>query len=145
MSPPAVSLSTRRRWLKHLGVGACVLLLAAGALSFAVTLQCPGPHLTLALRTGILYYWTQTGAESGGIELSARWGYHDWWFDFLWVTLRPAYGWIPLWVPFLLVFLPTATVCLRDWRRQPPGHCQACGYDLTGNVSGRCPECGRPL
>lgn len=24
----------------------------------------------------------------------------------------------------------------------PPGHCQSCGYDLTGNVSGVCPECG---
>jgi hypothetical protein len=24
------------------------------------------------------------------------------------------------------------------------GHC-ACSYDLTGNVSGRCPECGRPI
>ena len=24
----------------------------------------------------------------------------------------------------------------------PPGHCQKCGYDLTGNVSGVCPECG---
>ncbi len=24
----------------------------------------------------------------------------------------------------------------------PPGHCRNCGYDLTGNVSGRCPECG---
>jgi hypothetical protein len=23
-----------------------------------------------------------------------------------------------------------------------PGQCQRCGYDLTGNVSGRCPECG---
>lgn len=23
-----------------------------------------------------------------------------------------------------------------------PGHCQNCGYDLTGNVSGVCPECG---
>lgn len=23
-----------------------------------------------------------------------------------------------------------------------PGHCVSCGYDLTGNVSGRCPECG---
>jgi hypothetical protein len=22
------------------------------------------------------------------------------------------------------------------------GGCRACGYDLTGNVSGRCPECG---
>jgi DNA-directed RNA polymerase subunit RPC12/RpoP len=24
----------------------------------------------------------------------------------------------------------------------PPGHCRKCGYNLTGNVSGRCPECG---
>ncbi|MCH7592047.1 MAG: hypothetical protein IH989_04605 [Planctomycetes bacterium] len=23
-----------------------------------------------------------------------------------------------------------------------PGRCQACDYDLTGNVSGVCPECG---
>lgn len=23
--------------------------------------------------------------------------------------------------------------------------CQECGYDLTGNVSGKCPECGRPV
>ena len=26
--------------------------------------------------------------------------------------------------------------------RPPVGHCQNCGYDLTGNVSGVCPECG---
>ncbi len=26
--------------------------------------------------------------------------------------------------------------------RIPSGHCQKCGYDLTGNVSGVCPECG---
>ena len=24
------------------------------------------------------------------------------------------------------------------------GHCANCGYDLTGNISGVCPECGRP-
>ncbi|MBI5764999.1 MAG: hypothetical protein HZA51_15895 [Planctomycetes bacterium] len=24
----------------------------------------------------------------------------------------------------------------------PRGSCQSCGYNLTGNVSGRCPECG---
>lgn len=27
-------------------------------------------------------------------------------------------------------------------RRTPRGVCLGCGYDLTGNVSGRCPECG---
>ena len=35
---------------------------------------------------------------------------------------------------------------LRFSRRRRPrfrlGHCQSCGYDLTGNVSGRCSECG---
>lgn len=25
---------------------------------------------------------------------------------------------------------------------QPLGHCRKCGYNLTGNVSGQCPECG---
>jgi hypothetical protein len=24
-------------------------------------------------------------------------------------------------------------------------HCRRCGYDLTGNVSGACPECGTPV
>ena len=24
-------------------------------------------------------------------------------------------------------------------------HCQTCGYDLTGNESGRCPECGTDI
>jgi hypothetical protein len=25
------------------------------------------------------------------------------------------------------------------------GYCVSCGYNLTGNVSGRCPECGEPI
>jgi hypothetical protein len=25
------------------------------------------------------------------------------------------------------------------------GKCAACSYDLTGNTSGVCPECGRPV
>ena len=31
---------------------------------------------------------------------------------------------------------------LRRAQRLDGGHCQSCGYDLTGNVSGVCPECG---
>jgi len=49
---------------------------------------------------------------------------------------------IPLWVPFVLVALPTTYLFWLDRRRIPPGHCQNCGYNPTGNVSGVCPECG---
>jgi hypothetical protein len=48
---------------------------------------------------------------------------------------------LPLWIPFLLIGLPTGWLWWRDRRRVPAGCC-ACGYDLTGNISGRCPECG---
>ena len=53
-------------------------------------------------------------------------------------------GYLPLWLPFLIVATPTAILWVRDRRPKhyPPGHCRFCGYDLTGNVSGTCPECG---
>ena len=33
----------------------------------------------------------------------------------------------------------------RVLRRYPPGHCRKCGYNLTGNVSGKCSECGTEI
>jgi hypothetical protein len=49
---------------------------------------------------------------------------------------------VPLWPFFLLTFIPTAYLWYRDRRTIPPGHCPKCGYDLTANESGACPECG---
>ena len=48
---------------------------------------------------------------------------------------------IPFWLVALVLGPPTVVLWRRDWH-VPPGHCLRCGYDLTGNVSGRCPECG---
>ena len=44
------------------------------------------------------------------------------------------------------VILPGAVTILLFWRtrRLPAGLCQSCGYDLTGNTTGICPECGTP-
>jgi hypothetical protein len=44
----------------------------------------------------------------------------------------------------LLIFVPSLVLLWLERRRVFPRHrCQKCGYDLTGNVSGVCPECGR--
>lgn len=48
---------------------------------------------------------------------------------------------LPLWIPTLVVLVPTVVLWATD-RRHPPDHCQTCGYNLTGNESGVCPECG---
>ncbi len=55
---------------------------------------------------------------------------------------KPMFVDLPLYAVLLLVAIPTLLV----WRFGPkppkPGHCP-CDYDLTGNTSGVCPECGR--
>ena len=49
---------------------------------------------------------------------------------------------LPLWLPFLVLLIPTLLLWRRDRRKPRPGFCRRCDYDLTGNTSGRCPECG---
>ena len=51
---------------------------------------------------------------------------------------------IPLWIPFAAVGAPTVVLWFLGRRRPKPGHCRRCGYNLTGNTSGICPECGEP-
>ncbi len=34
---------------------------------------------------------------------------------------------------------------VRRWRRRRRGECLRCGYNLTGNLSGICPECGTEI
>ncbi len=51
-------------------------------------------------------------------------------------------------VPFVLLRYWYRTQTRRALRQilvaQGVAICERCGYDLTGNVSGRCPECGAP-
>ncbi len=47
---------------------------------------------------------------------------------------------IPILAAYPMVFLISA---LR--RRTRPGHCPKCSYNLTGNTSGVCPECGTAI
>lgn len=64
-------------------------------------------------------------------------------------TRRPAtlYACIPLWIPFLLLVACGIALLAHQERkrRQQKSRLCSCGYDLTGNVSGICPECGRKV
>ncbi len=48
---------------------------------------------------------------------------------------------LPIWIPSLLIAIPSFLLWWRNRRLPEEDHCD-CGYDLTGNVSGVCPECG---
>ncbi|HPF40616.1 MAG TPA: hypothetical protein P5081_16085 [Phycisphaerae bacterium] len=50
----------------------------------------------------------------------------------------------PFWLIATIAMLCPAATLFRRRRRPPPGRCPECRYDLTGNRSGVCPECGRP-
>jgi hypothetical protein len=55
---------------------------------------------------------------------------------------------VPLWfIAVLTGVFPglRALNWLRSPRRARPGFCAKCGYNLTGNTSGVCPECGTPV
>ena len=138
-----------RRWyrLKWVGLTACLALLVARVapgnkiivknteiwlINFCVIIshQPVGP----GIEDDIWHNWKTTVANDPGFlpkyrSITRRAG------SLMYISL-------PL-QPFFL-FMLIATLVLFCWlvRRYSPGHCQQCGYDLTGNESGTCPECG---
>ena len=55
---------------------------------------------------------------------------------------------LPLWALLLVVGVPVTIVIWKErllLRRLRFNKCIGCGYDLTGNVSGVCSECGEKI
>jgi len=70
-------------------------------------------------------------------------GLHSTKEEFCSLTAFPATLILPLWIVVLFSAMLTAFVFWRG-RGRPHNHCGKCGYNLTGNVSGICPESGTP-
>jgi hypothetical protein len=52
----------------------------------------------------------------------------------------------PAWGGYALTSVLPALLLIRFIRGRKPGDgCPQCGYNLTGNISGVCPECGTPI
>jgi hypothetical protein len=143
------------RILKWAGLGVSLLVIAAWVISYFDLIEYRDPNQL----PGVMFYSLGNASASyTGLVLSdgrLTWGYM--------LMHNPPSGWrmrrrprgmsfstfrdsrcliVPLWLPLALVAGPTAFLWWLDRRRIPPGHCRKCGYNLTGNVSGTCPECG---
>jgi len=50
------------------------------------------------------------------------------------------------WFAIIVGAVVAAMLLIHNWHEgDATPHCQVCDYDLTGNVSGRCPECGTTI
>ena len=136
-----------RRWI---GYGLCVLTLGVWVLSVQSPMSFRGKRALLMLNSGCIVWITVPPTSTlphnfrylvymGDVLTLPAWC--SWPLGMGDLPPETRYVHVPLWVFLALFGVPT---CVAWWksRRYPPGGCQACGYDLTGNVSGTCPECG---
>lgn len=153
--------------MKWAGFVVCVLIAATWVGSIVCYLQVQYPARgcvhNLSIEGGCLFgmstsaavwasvnSWASGNAEApSGCWLQRRRGHSEaseYSYEMRWRPNIHWSGWegtfcLPLWMPLLLVALPTTWLF---WRERPrPGHCP-CGYSLAGLTAGPpCPECGR--
>src|SRR5262249_13138204 len=150
------------RILKWAGTLTCLLILAAYVTTAWFSFELSHPHLMLFIESGKLtalyrlppYGWgpafdvsptTHTADLCWGLSCSEAphsfalsLGEFRRWTDDNGYTGEVD---LPLWFLFVVGLAPTLLLWRLD-RRVPPDHCRKCRYSLTGNTTGRCPECG---
>ena len=99
------------------GQSACCYI-TGGSVTVLLGYPLSAPFV-IARHTGGLYRWDEMASD--------------------WISFVE----LPLFTLLAAVAVPTLLV-LRFVPKFPRGCCRRCGYDLTGNVSGTCPECGQP-
>ncbi len=138
------------RWLIGLLTPTCILLAALWTTSHLATVTFDGSHVHLRLTEGSVSMFVYRHQTLGGFPWGTGWNVYrgipplvvDTGGYFTWRSGRIILR-LPLGV--LLVFFAVPTIVLARRPRQfGPGCCKRCAYDLTGNESGVCPECGTP-
>jgi hypothetical protein len=152
-------LGRKGRMLKWAGLVVSLLIVVAWVVSLRWDVfyleREPGAWDVRAQRTVYAAYGRGCFAYYQGpyrpAKPDAHWGYIGYSSGPIWTPIlhhgAGSTWWVvvPLWMPFVLIAISTVYLWWRDRRRIRPGHCQECGYNLTGNVSGVCPECGERI
>ena len=132
--------SRLRRRLKWVGLVGGSILFVLFVVGLRWSIYCGTTRWGVGLYRGTLAVLVESTPPVRIVswQFKPHGGRRLWWPPIL---ARGDFVLIPTWLPLTIVLAPTAILWYRD-RRPPPGRCQQCGYDLTGNTSGVCPECG---
>lgn len=154
-----------RRIAMFSAVGLSAILVLAWGLSWVVSIRMPAVKVRqtvfcAGLSQGTLEYC------AGDVDPQSRWSFgsavtpEDWCFSvptvhkpiagptsaatgtFYSQSMLAAFH-LPILAPLLIVSIASVILYVIERRQRPlPGHCPTCRYDLTGNTTGVCPECG---
>ncbi len=129
----------------------------AWSLTFWYRVSYLGSHTSLYLVEGIVGVGWMPVGRPPDFRIGWRWsevrvhglGRRTPWHDCLRLRIvgrgRPGDAWevhVPVVYLLALGSAGLIAVWIRARTRAGPGVCRQCGYNLTGNVSGICPECG---
>jgi hypothetical protein len=144
------------RLLRWTGAAVCGLLIVAmvACLRWSVNVSYRSAHWdegrfqSVAVESGALQYlrfFPVDIAPPAGLDMevspaSGPWRWRPWWFT------PGTFVVLPLWLPLVIVGVPTSFLWYRarpSAARRHAGLCPKCGYDRRGIDAARpCPECG---
>ena len=144
-------LSSTRRILKWTGLASCLMIVVVWGSTLFWVLGYWWDGGGAAVGECGAFFYLAPGRQGGGWRVSPTSSYFRHVLPSIKVApfrssmppLTITRFCIPLWAILLLNAIPTAWLWHCDRRHYAPGDCQGCGYNLTGNVSGICPECGK--
>lgn len=140
------------RFLKWAGLALTVLVCAAWLVSlrrtFGICVEWNDSSISCVCQQGM--FQIAALVDDYGFRPTIIWRdctgstYGGWRPPGIFLRDHSAAAWSPSWLLLLLVVVPTVLVWRAD-KRPSPGCCDHCDYNLTGNVSGTCPECGKTV
>jgi hypothetical protein len=124
----SIAFYRRAKWA---GLALSLLLLGLYVFSYLHVFYWGKSYDYMALARGQIGHYAEFAETPGGGPPTEYFAPYPRW--------EISLGWC-----FLATAIATAWLWYQARSRIVPGHCACCGYDLTGNISGICPECGTP-